>query len=116
MIGIKLIDHRGLAEIRRVSPKEFLLALITAATVVFFGVEQGILLAVVLSLLMHVRQGYRPHTGVIVRDSTDHWRLDDPIPGKEAEPGLVMFWFGGGLFYANAAFFAEQAQRLVVGG
>lgn len=113
MIGVKLIDHRGLAEICRVSPTEFLLALITAATVVFFGVEQGILLATVMSLLMHVRQGYRPHTGVIVRDSSDHWRIDDPIPGKEAEPGLVMFWFGGGLFYANAAFFAEQAQKLV---
>jgi SulP family sulfate permease len=113
MIGVKLIDHRGLAEICRVSPTEFLLALITAATVVFFGVEQGILLATVVSLLMHVRQGYRPHTGVIVRDSTDHWRIDDPIPGKEAEPGLVMFWFGGGLFYANAAFFAEQARKLV---
>jgi high affinity sulfate transporter 1 len=113
MIGVKLIDHRGLAEICRVSPTEFLLALITAATVVLFGVEQGILLATVMSLLMHVRQGYRPHTGVIVRDSTDHWRIDDPIPGKEAEPGLVMFWFGGGLFYANAAFFAEQARKLV---
>jgi MFS superfamily sulfate permease-like transporter len=113
MIGVKLIDLRGLAEIRRVAPTEFLLALITAATVVFFGVEQGILLATVMSLLMHVRQGYRPNTGVIVRDSTDHWRIDEPIPGKEAEPGLVMFWFGGGLFYANAAFFAEQARKLV---
>ncbi len=113
MIGVKLIDHRGLAEVCRVSPTEFLLALITAATVVFFGVEQGILLATVMSLLMHVRHGYRPHTGVVVRDSTDHWRIDDPVPGREAEPGLVMFWFGGGLFYANAAFFADQARRLV---
>jgi high affinity sulfate transporter 1 len=113
MIGVKLIDLRGLAEIRRVSPTEFALALITAITVVFFGVEQGILLAVVLSLLMHVRHGYRPNTGVIVRDGKDHWRIDAPIPGKEAEPGLVMFWFGGGLFYANATFFAEQARRLV---
>jgi high affinity sulfate transporter 1 len=113
MIGIKLIDYRGLAEIRRVAPIEFLLSLITAATVVFFGVEQGILLAAVLSLLIHVRQGYRPHTGVVVRDSADHWRLDDAVPGKEAEPGLVMFWFGGGLFYANAAFFAAQVWRLV---
>jgi high affinity sulfate transporter 1 len=113
MIGIKLIDHRGLAEIRSASPREFLLALITAATVVCFGVMQGILLATGMSLLMHVRHGYRPSTGVFVRDSSDHWRIDAPIPGKEAEPGLVMFWFGGGLFYANAAFFAEQARKLV---
>jgi MFS superfamily sulfate permease-like transporter len=29
------------------------------------------------------------------------------------EPGLVMFWFGSDLFYANAAFFSEQAHELI---
>jgi MFS superfamily sulfate permease-like transporter len=82
-------------------------------TVVIFGVEQGILLAVVLSLLMHVRQSYRPHIGVVVRDDADHWRIENPVPGKQAEPGMVMFWFGAGLFYANVAYFAEQARKLV---
>jgi sulfate permease, SulP family len=113
LIGVKLIDHRGLADILHARPNEFVLALITAATVVIFGVEQGILLAVVLSLLMHVWQSYRPHIGVVIRDTTDHWRIDDPIPGKLAEPGMVMFWFGAGLFYANVSFFAEHARKLV---
>jgi MFS superfamily sulfate permease-like transporter len=45
LIGIKLIDYRGLAKIQRSKPNEFLLALVTAATVVIFGVEQGIILA-----------------------------------------------------------------------
>jgi high affinity sulfate transporter 1 len=114
LIGVKLIDLRGFAAIRRAAPGEFILALLTAGTVVIFGVEQGILLAVVLSLLMHVRHGYRPHTGVVVRDQADHWRIDDPGPGKLAEPGMVMFWFGAGLFYANVPFFGEQVRELVV--
>jgi len=59
-IGIKLVDHRGLREIQRAKPDEFALALVTAATVVIIGVEQGIILAVVLSLLQHVRRSYRP--------------------------------------------------------
>jgi len=113
MIGVKLIDYRGLAAIHRVARGEFLLALVTAATVVIFGVEQGILLAVVVSLLMHVRHSYRPHTAVIVHDQRDHWTLEDPAPGKLAEPGMLMFWFGAGLFYANAAFFAKQVRDLV---
>jgi MFS superfamily sulfate permease-like transporter len=113
LIGVKLIDYRGMAAIRRAAPREFILALITAATVVFFGVEQGILLAVILSLLMHVRHSYRPHVGVLVRDDADHWRLEDPVPGRLAEPGLVMFWFGAGLFYANASFFAAQVRKLI---
>jgi hypothetical protein len=70
LIGVKLIDIRGLAKINRESRAEFSLALFTAATVVFIGVKEGIILAVVLSLLAHVRHGYRPHTAVLVRART----------------------------------------------
>jgi len=112
-IGVKLFDFRGLAEIRRAQPQEFLLALVTALTVVLFGVEQGIVLAVVLSLLQHVRRSYHPHTAVVVRDAAGNRSFEDPVPGKMAEPGLVMFWFGADLFFANVAFFVEQARKLV---
>jgi SulP family sulfate permease len=112
-IGVKLVDFRGLAEIRRSKPWEFAVALVTALTVVLFGVKQGIIVAAVLSLLQHVRHSYRPHTAVMVRDAAGNWQLEDPVPGKIAEPGLVIFWFGADLFYANVAFFAEQARRLV---
>jgi MFS superfamily sulfate permease-like transporter len=115
LIGVKLVDYRGLVEIFRVRPREFAVALVTALTVVLLGVKEGILLAVVLSLLQHVRYSYRPHTGVIVRDDSDHWRIVDPEPGKMAAPGLVMFWFGADLFYANAAFFADRLRNLVRG-
>ena len=72
-IAIELVDVRGLRDIRRESPGEFGLALITAAVVVVIGVEQGILLAIVLSLLRHVRHSYRPHTAVLVENG-GHWR------------------------------------------
>jgi MFS superfamily sulfate permease-like transporter len=113
LIGIKLVDVRGLADIRRSAPREFSLAIVTLATVVVLGVEEGIILAVVLSLLQHVRRSYRPLTAVLVRDEAGHWRLEDPLPGKMADEGLVIFWFGADLFYANAAFFTEQVRRLV---
>jgi len=113
LIGVRLIDYRGLKQILRGKPNEFALALVTAATVVVVGVEQGIILAVVLSLLQHVRQSYRPPTAVVVRDANGHWQLEDPLPGKMLAPNLVMYWFGADLFYANVAFFAEQARKLV---
>lgn len=89
------------------------MAVITAATVVFAGVEQGILLALVLSLLQHVRRSYQPHTAVILRDPIDHWRMEPAVPGKMLEPGLVMFWFGADLFYANEGLFVGKARQLV---
>ena len=113
LIGVKLIDLRGLFDIYRRKRKEFVLAVATAATVVGVGVEQGILLALVLSLILHVRHSYQPHTALVVRDPTEHWRMERVAPGKFAEPGLIMYWFGADLFYANAGLFSEEVLRLV---
>ena len=59
-IAVGMIDVKGLRNIRRESPGEFYLALATVAAVVAIGVEQGILLAIALSIFRHVRHGYRP--------------------------------------------------------
>ncbi len=113
LIGVKLMDHRGLMEIYRKKPVEFALAVLTSAMVVLVGVEQGILLALVLSLLQYVRRGYQPHTALILRDVADVWRMEPVTPPRMIEPGLVMYWFGAELFYANAVHFVAQALRLV---
>jgi MFS superfamily sulfate permease-like transporter len=113
LIGIKLIHYREMADIYRKTPREFALAAVTAVTVVAFGVEQGILLALALSLLQHVRHSYEPHTALILPDPTQHWRMESVAAGKFTEPGLIMYWFGADLFYANVGRFAEEARRLV---
>jgi sulfate permease, SulP family len=111
-IAVKLVDVRGLRDIRRESPGEFRLALITAAVVVVIGVEQGILLAIVLSLLRHVRHSYRPHTAVLV-ENDGQWRPTPAVPGALSGPELVIFQFGADLFYANAGRFVVDVRGLV---
>ena len=113
LVGARLIDLRGLREISRVKHMEFSIALIAAGTVVAVGVEQGILLAMVISLLQHVRRSYQPHTAVVTSDPHDQWRLEPASSGKMLVPGLVMYWFGAELFYANASRFDEEVRRLV---
>jgi sulfate permease, SulP family len=112
-IAVRLIDVRGLREIRRESPGEYALAVFTAAVVVLVGVEQGILLAMVLSLLRIVRHSYRPHTGVFVVNEGDIWQVVPAVPGAVTRPGLAIYRFGATLFYANASLFAEQIRGLV---
>jgi high affinity sulfate transporter 1 len=112
-IGLKLIDIKGLKQIYRQKPREFTLAIVTAATVVIVGVEQGIMLALVLSLIQHVDRSYRPHAAIIVNDPVEHWRMEPIATEKMIEPGLVMYWFGSELFYANASRFSECAHKLV---
>jgi SulP family sulfate permease len=113
VIAVKLIDLRGLASIRRESPGEFLLALVTAVVVVLVGVEQGIILAMILSLLRIVDHTYRPHTGVLLSERGLYWKLEPPDPGATTEPGLTLYRFGAPLFYANAGRFAEEIRTIV---
>jgi SulP family sulfate permease len=112
-IAIHLVDVRGLRDLRTASPGEWRLALITAVSVVVLNVERGILLAMVLSLLDHLRHGYRPTTAVMVRETGDHWRMEKVALGSMAEPGLVVYWFGADLYYANANHFTVQIRKLV---
>lgn len=113
-IAVGLVDVRGLRAILAESPGEFRLAVITAVVVVAIGVEQGILLAMGLSLLRHVRQSYRPHTAVLVTDN-GIWRGVPAVPGATSGPGLVIFRFGADLFYANVGRFVDAVQTLVEG-
>ncbi len=112
-IAVGLIDWRGLAEIRSESPGEFLLAVATAATVALVGLEQGILLAIGLSLLRHVRQSYRPHTSVLAPGPTGRWLPVPAVPGVQTEPGLLVYHFGADLFYANENRFTDEVRDLI---
>jgi len=112
-IALGMIDATGLRDIRRESPGEFYLAVGTTAVVVAIGVEEGILLAIVLSLLRHVRHSYRPHTMVLAPDAAGRWMPVPAIPGAETEPGLIIYRFGADLFYANDHRFTDEVHSLV---
>ena len=112
-IAVGMIDVKGLRNIRRESPGEFHLAMATAAAVVAIGVEQGILLAIALSIFRHVRHSYRPHALLLTPDVTGRWVPGPATPGTETEPGLIVYRFGSDLFFANAKRFADQVRALV---
>ena len=113
VIGVKLIDWRHMKEIYGLRRDEFWIAAVTAVVVVGVGVEQGVILAIVLSLLDHVRRHYDPHDSVITRNAQGKIVSVQAEPGALTEPGLVVYRFGVGLFYANAARFTEEAIGLV---
>jgi len=113
MIGVKLVDAQGMRELFHVQRNEFFIALATAATVALVGVMQGIVVAVLLSLIDHVRHTYRPRTRLLTRDSTGHWCAVHVKPGVYAAPGIVVYRFEANLFYANASRFMSEVFALV---
>ena len=112
-IAVGLVNLESLFSIRRESPGEFRLAMFTAAAVVLIGVEHGILVAVALSLLRHVRHSYRPHTMMLAPNGGGLWVPVPAVPGMETAPGLIVYRFGADLFYANDHFFVDDTRRLI---
>jgi sulfate permease, SulP family len=113
LIAVELIDIDGMRSILAVRKHEFAVALLTAAAVVVLGVEQGIILAVIASVIDHLRHSYRPQSSVLVKSAAGHWLPAPVIPGARTEEGLVVYRFGTSLYYANAAQFFADVMTLI---
>jgi SulP family sulfate permease len=113
LIGVDLIDIKGMRSIYEQRRSEFWVALITAVMVVFVGVEQGIILAIVLSLIDHTRRGYRPKNVVLVPSVTGVLHAQPVATRAQALPGLLIYRFTHSMYYANSEQLSEEITGLV---
>jgi MFS superfamily sulfate permease-like transporter len=91
---------------------EFWVALITTMMVVFVGVEQGILLAMALSLVDHTRRGYHPKNAVLVPNAAGTWLAQPVASMSQAAPGLLIYRFTHSMYYANSQLLTEEITSL----
>jgi sulfate permease, SulP family len=113
LIGMELVDIRGMYKIYMERPWEFWVALITAAVVVFVGVEQSILLAIVLSLVVHTRHGYHVKNMLIVPTKTNGWQQQPVSTKGQVLPGLMIYRFMHNMYYANSQLLNNEITELV---
>jgi high affinity sulfate transporter 1 len=113
LVGINLVDVAGLRRIRRARRSEFVIAALTGIVVFSIGVEQGIVLAVILSIVEMVRRQYRPQRFVVGVDASGSRTYTPATPGLESQPGLLIFRYDADLFYANANQFSDDVQQMV---
>lgn len=116
LIAVELIDLAELRRILTLRRDEFAVALLTAAAVIVFGVEYGIVLAVIASIVDHLRHSYNPLNHVLVKSAAGYWQPVSVTPGARTEDGLVIYRFGTSLYYANAARLLADLEALVENG
>jgi sulfate permease, SulP family len=112
MIGLELVDVTGLRRLRTVRLGEYLLAILTAIAVIALGVEQGLIAAVVASVIVHLRHSYNPTTSVLVRSADKHWQNAAVTPDQRSFGGLVIYRFPSNPYYANAHRLAQDLRAL----
>ena len=114
--SIGLIKPAEFVSIRRVRRMEFRWALAAFLGVLAFGTLQGIVVAIVLSLVGLASQAANPNVYVIGRKrGADVLRpLSPENPHDETFEGLLILRPEGRLFFANAQQVADRIQALVV--
>ena len=113
VIAVELVDVEGMRHILACRKNEFAVALLTTAAVVVLGVEDGIVLAIIASIVDHLRHSYSPLNSVLVKSPEGHWQPVPVRPGARTEQGLVVYRFGTSLYYANATRLADDVTALV---
>jgi SulP family sulfate permease len=116
LIAAGLIDIKGMRRILACRRHEFAIALLATAAVVVLGVEDGIVLAVVASIIDHLRHSYNPRNSVLVKSPAGHWQAVPVLPGTRTEEGLVIYRFGTNLYYANASRLIDDVMALIDDG
>lgn len=116
-IGIHLIKYNELRDIWNVRKSEFAIAAIALVSVALLGVRQGVILAVLISLVERLRQQYHPKGELLLRDQIyTEWAADRFVRGSHplaAPAGLLAYRFNDALFFENAGYFLEQVTTLI---
>ena len=113
--SVGLIDRAEFVSIRKVRTMEFTWALAALAGVLVFGTLQGIVLAIILSLVGLASQAANPKVYVIGRKrGEDVLRpLSPDHPDDETFEGLLILRPEGRMFFANAQLVGDQIRTLV---
>jgi SulP family sulfate permease len=114
--SLGLIDVAAFRFLRQVRPAEFWLAVVTAFGVLTVGILQGILVAVMLSLINVIYHISRPHDALLDELDASGGTVYRGVADKETaltEPGLIVYRFDAPLVFANASFFTERLEELV---
>jgi MFS superfamily sulfate permease-like transporter len=113
LIGLDLIDIDGLRRVARRRRSEFVIAVLTAVVVCAVGIEQGVVLAIVVSIIEVIRRQYQPRDFVLAVSTTGELSYQKATSGNQTEPGLIVFRYDAALFYANANRFIDDIQSLI---
>ena len=113
--SIGLIAPASFRAVREVRMMEFLWALAALAGVVLLGTLQGILVAIIVSLVALAQQAASPPVHVLGRKpGTNVFRpRTEEHPEDESFPGLLLLRIEGRIFFLNAARIGEKIQPLL---
>ena len=118
MLGWHLIRVHELRYIWSTHKMEFAVAMIALVGTALFGVYQGVVIAVIVSLMERLSRQYHPKDDILLRDGElSEWaaeRLDWHHHRHRTRPhGLMIYAFDGSLFFENVNYFVARIKAAI---
>ena len=112
--AVSLIDVRGVVRLVRMDRIDAALSLAAFLGVLVFGVLEGIVVTIALSLLAFVQHSWRPYKAELGRVTGLRGYHDlSRYPEGTRLPGIVIVRFDAPLFFANGAIFDDYVRSRV---
>jgi sulfate permease, SulP family len=113
-IAARLFRAGDLKSILRYDRLEFGLAIATLLAVSLFGIETGVVVALVLSLADRTRRTARPSGAILGREpGTEHWIPPDVGRPTEQVPGVLVYLIYAPLWYGNAEYIRLRILQML---
>jgi high affinity sulfate transporter 1 len=114
MAAVSLFDVKQLRTLFAMRRTEFAMALICASGVAIFGVLEGIVLALVVSVMQFFARFWRPYSTVLGKpEGVSGYHDITRYPDAELIPGLLMLRWDAPIFFANTNLFREMVQERI---
>jgi high affinity sulfate transporter 1 len=112
--SITLFDLPALRRLWSEQKSEFAQALVCILGVALVGVLEGIIIAVIVSILLFFRRAWQPHYAILgkTKDVVGYHDLER-YPDAEQIPGLLMLRWDAPLFFANANIFRNMVRTQI---
>jgi len=112
--SISLFEFAALRHLWQIRKSEFTLAVVSILGVALVGVLEGIVIAVVLSILQFFERAWRPYSAVLGKvDHIPGYHDIRRYPEARQIPGLLIIRWDAPLFFANANLFRNLVRELI---
>jgi len=109
-----LIEYERAIYLWKQHRREFMLMIATFVTTLTFGIEEGVIVGVILSIVNVLHRSSTPHIVILgIVPGKTYYRNIDRFETARQENNALIVRFDNQLFFANASFFKDRVKDLV---
>ena len=109
-----LIDIKTMKYLWKTDKRDFYMLLATFAGTLMLGIQQGILIGIVLSLVMMIYETTQPHIAILGKiPNKPHYKNLNRFDHLEERTDILIMRFDARLYFANVSYFQEEIEAAI---